>query len=123
MYQQCNVIDKNRIILSCSNTYGIDTYPASRPQQSNFRFMNGIHGNTISNIYEKYYRINITKEVSGNAEDLEIDFKVGSELSYPNKNGKIKHMLLSNDGKLSYSHNSKIYIIDPNAKLIYKIKN
>ena len=41
-YKQCNALNDGRIIPSCSNVYGIDGWPASTPQQSNFRFTNGI---------------------------------------------------------------------------------
>ena len=41
-YKQCNVLNDGRVIPSCSNVYGIDGWPASTPQQSNFRFTNGI---------------------------------------------------------------------------------
>ena len=122
MYQQCSSLENNRIILSCSNIFGIDTYPASRPQQSNFRFIDGIHGNTKSKIYEKYYRIKISPEISGLSSDIEIDYKVNTTVSYLNENNKIKSMVLGDNGILSYIHKNKIFYINPNGKLIYKEK-
>lgn len=41
-YNQCNILKDGRIIPNCSNIYGVDDWPASTPQQSNFRFTNGI---------------------------------------------------------------------------------
>ena len=122
MYDQCNVLPPNKIILSCSNVMGIDTFPASRPQQSNFKFMNGIHGFTLSKIYEKYYTIKIPSSITFTGSDELIDFKVGTTLTYLNKNGKPKLMTLNDNGLLTYSHKSKVYFINPNGKLSYKIK-
>ena len=53
-YKQCDVLKDGRVISSCSNTYGIDGWPASVPQQSNFRFTNGISGHKPPNGYQRY---------------------------------------------------------------------
>lgn len=123
MYNQCNDLPNNKIILSCSNIMGIDTYPASRPQQSNVKFIDGIHGFTLSKIYEKYYRIILPSIVTLSDSDKIIELKVGSKISYLNKNGKVKLMILNDNGLLSYIHKSKIHYVNPNGELIYKIKN
>lgn len=101
---------------------GIDKKPASRPQQSSVKFMNGIYGSYSSNIYEKYYTINIPKSITLTGKSENIDFKVDTQLTYLNKNGKPKLMTLNDNGLLSYSYKSRIFFVNPNGKLCYKIK-
>lgn len=55
-YKQCNSLKDGRIIPSCSNTYGIDGWPASTPQQSNFRFTNGISQLRPPNGFKRYFQ-------------------------------------------------------------------
>lgn len=55
MYQQCSNLN-NKVIPSCSNTYGIDGWPASTPQQSNKPFTNGIGGFSPPNGFKQYLK-------------------------------------------------------------------
>jgi len=52
-YKPCSVLN-NRAIPSCSNTYGMDGWPASTPQQSNVPFTNGIGGFSPPNGFKQY---------------------------------------------------------------------
>ena len=53
-HKPCEVLTDGRVIPSCSNIYGIDGWPASVPQQSNFRFTNGISGHKPPNGFRRY---------------------------------------------------------------------
>ena len=53
-HKPCDVLKDGRVISSCSNVYGIDGWPASVPQQSNFRFTNGISAHKPPNGFQRY---------------------------------------------------------------------
>ena len=54
IYRQCDNLN-NKIIPSCSNTFGIDGWPASTPQQSNISFTNGIGKTIPPNGFKRYF--------------------------------------------------------------------
>ena len=123
MYKQCNVLKDGRVIPSCSNTYGIDSIPASVPQQSNFHFLDGIYGVKTMNSFTtagRYYKITLPTSVINPS--VTNTYLVGSEVPYIDGTS-VKMMKLEKDGTLSYLKTTKI-TIDGNVvfrKLIQKI--
>ena len=62
----CNSL-KNKVILSCSNVLGVDGWPASRPNQSNQPYTNGINRSIPPNGYKRYsYILNLISTTSTN---------------------------------------------------------
>ena len=126
IYKQCDVLKDGRVIPSCSNTYGIDSIPASVPQQSNFHFLDGIYGVKTMNSFTtagRYYKITIPITVINPS--VTNTYLVGNEVPYIDiLNGNvIKMMTLENDGTLSYLKTTKITINGNSVlrKIIHKV--
>ena len=120
MYKQCNVLTGGHVIPSCSNTYGIDSLPASVPQQSNFHFIDGIYGSNSMNSFTtlgRYYKITLPTSVINPS--VTNTYLIGNEVPYHDilNGGIVKMMTLESDGTLSYLKNTKLTI---NGNIVYR---